>query len=512
MSKSKIFFFLCLSFIAGIGFASFYVSKTFILLFLLVLGTILVCVFWERKKIVVFGFCIVVFVLGIFRFGLVGSSLDDLHVSKLNDSGLVTIIGRVVSYPDVRVDKVNMEIEVEEVNGDKNIHGKILVYTPLYPRFDYADRLEISGKLFTPPEFEDFSYRDYLSRFGIHSVMFRAEIELIERGNANVFLKNIFKIKSKLKDSLRVILHEPQSGFAQRLILGEYHAMSSELLEMFKRSGVMHIIAISGYHITIVAAMLTAISKSLGKRGSFIFAICGIVLYTILTGATASVVRSSIMGILVLVALNLGRLSSIRNALVLAALAIVAVNPQVLRLDIGFQLSFLAVIGIVYISPYLVKVFRFLPNVLKFRESIVITLSAQITTLPLVVYDFGKLSVVAPIVNFVLLPSIPLSMGLGFLASVVGMFDETVGRFVALPAWLTLGYGIYVVKFFSEIPLAYIDTEIEWIHVLISYVCLVLFFVLKKFFKKRNFCKRKRVRDFDKDGVLVDVIPMDFKT
>lgn len=477
MSKANFFFWSCLAFIVGIGLASWLPIPSWVSLVIVAAGTILLTVFWDIGKAAFISSCLVAGALGAFVFFSQQQLAPD-HVSNFNDGDVVILVGEVTSPPEQRSSNTKLEVEVREVDSSL-VSGLILLSVPRYPRYKYGDELKIVGKLQTPAEFTDFSYKDYLARYDIHSVVYFADIEKLADGKSNW----LWQLKDRLKHTLQKSLPEPESGFAQRLFLGERRAMSETVLEDFKKTGTMHIVAISGYHVTIVSSLLLLLTRPLGRRLSFVLAVSAIFFYAFLTGASASVVRASIMGFLVLFAMQFGRVSNLRNGITITATIMLLFNPLLLRYDIGFQLSFLAVIGIVYISPWLGKAFRWLPGVFAFRDSVVITMSAMITTLPLSLYHFGRLALISPLVNFVLLPSIPLDMGLAFLTSLGGLISDRLGQVLALPTWLSFHYGTQVVAWGAKIPGAYFDLDkIGWGWLVIMYagIGLLLFYVNQK--------------------------------
>jgi len=484
MSPSNFFFWSCIAFIFGIGLASWLSVPGWLSLIIVTGGIIILVIFWDSYNLALIGSCLVLGALGIFLFSS-QQQLAPNHISKYNDTETVTFFGKVAAPPELRSSNTKLEIEAREVN-DSSASGLVLLSVPRYPRYEYGDELKVTGQLQTPAEFEDFSYKDYLARYDIHSVVYFADVEKLSDGKANL----VWRLKDSLKHSLQKFLPEPESGFAQRLFLGERRAMSETVLEDFKKTGTMHIVAISGYHVTIVSSLLLLLTRPLGRRFSFVLAVSAIFFYALLTGASASVVRASVMGFLVLLAMQFGRVSSLRNSITLTAALMLLFNPLLLRYDIGFQLSFLAVIGIVYISPWLEKVFAWLPGVFAFRDSVVITMSAMITTLPLSLYHFGRLALISPLVNFVLLPSIPLDMGLAFLTAAGGIVSDQLGQLLALPTWLSFYYGTQVVSWGAKIPGAYFDLEkIGWGWLAIMYVGIgVLLFYLNQ---KGNLKKSK---------------------
>ena len=188
----------------------------------------------------------------------------------------------------------------------------------------------------------------------------------------------------------------------------------------------------------------------------WIIGIC-LILFTLIAGAGASVVRAAIMGGLLILAKREGRLYSIANAIVLAGAVMLFFNPYLLRYDAGFQLSFLATFGLVYLAPYLEKRFTRLPEFLSIRSNSAATLSAQIMTLPIILFDFGRLSLIAPLANVLILPVVPLTMLFGFLAGAVGWVSLSAASILALPAWFLLSYQIWIVKILSALPFAAIS-------------------------------------------------------
>lgn len=446
MSRGKIFFWSGLAFLAGVMVASFWQPDRLFAwsLFLGGLGLAIIA----PKKILVGGLIISCVGLGMLRLMQV-RQLPDNYVSRWN-SQEVDFIGTIVVEPEEREGRTKLTVAAEKIS-DQPITGRVLILAPRYPFYEYGQRLLIRGKLEAPENFADFDYQNYLARYGIYSTMFQPKLEVIGSGG-NLFLAGLLKAKSYLSRSLQRVIPEPETGFALGILLGQQAAVGESVQESFRASGTMHVMAVSGYNITIVASLLIGATKWAGRRWSFFLALLGIVSFVLITGASASVVRAALMGGLVLLAGQVGRVSSVRNILLAAAVAMVAINPLVLRYDIGFQLSFLAVIGLVYVSPHLEKFLAKVPRAFMLRESLSATLSANIMTVPVTLVYFGQISPLAPLVNIILLPSIPLAMALSFSAALAGLIDWHWGQVLGYPAWLVLTYGLRVVKFGAALP------------------------------------------------------------
>jgi competence protein ComEC len=364
----------------------------------------------------------------------------------------------VAQEPDVRLDHQKLTIRVRHVEARHCLastcrtNGRLLIKTNLYPEYKYGDLIRITCGIQTPEPIEDFSYDKYLARYDIYSVCWRGQIEKLDTGKGNFVMAGILATKTKFMNIINSIISEPHAAFLAGLLVGARRGIPEYLLEAFNRTGTTHIIAISGSNITIIAAVIIGFMQFLGvnRKRAFWWISAGIVIFVIMTGATASVVRAGIMGIFVLLARQLGRASRATNALVFTAFVMLLVNPKILIFDAGFQLSFLATVGLVYINPIFQNYTKRLPQMFGMKEALVTTMSAMVTTTPLILYQFGRLSVVAPLANIIILPAIPMTMAIGFAAGMVGMLSQSLGSILVWPAWLLLEYMIRVAEILSS--------------------------------------------------------------
>lgn len=478
MSKSKIFLYFCTSFVAGIFLSSFLEISDLIKLGIAFVLIILICLFWQDPEVKVIGFCGLIFLFGIWYCQR--SQVKSSQIASYNDKNKITFQGIVVKEPDVRVNKTQLTVEViqviEKSEKSRQSLGKVLVILPRALQYQYGDKLELFGSLKTPKDDKGFSYKNYLARNDIYSICYYPEVKLIGSGYGNPVLRFLLAGKTKLKKSIDSILSEPQASFLKGMLLGEKKAMPKEVREWFNKCSTTHITVISGMHVSIVAALLMnlALALYLSRKQAFWFAVVGISLFVILTGAQASAVRAGIIGGLALLAIHSGRLSEIKNALLFTASLMLLINPRILKFDLGFQLSFLAVIGLVYLSPYLEKRLKFFPETFRIRDSASMTLSAQLMTLPLILFHFKRISLIAPLANILILPFIPLTMLLGFVSGILGLIWLFLGQITAWITWLFLTYELSLVKYLSKIPFASIEIKNIWIGWLIVYY-LVLF-------------------------------------
>jgi len=452
---------------------------------ILILGIILAATSWgKNKKIIVAGFCLMILAGGAGRY-LVTYKVERL-VQQYNDKGIVVLAGIISEEPDVRSDNTKYKLKLADSLGN------ILLVAKKYPQFAYGDKIEIVGKLKTPQSSEDFDYQKYLAKDDVYSIIYFPETRLLESSQGNWLMGKLLWIKNKFRYSINRILVEPQGAFLAGLLLGEKRGLPPDLMENFSRTGTTHIIALSGFNITIIAVALMSLFNffMVRRQVSFWLSVGAIVLFVLMTGAAASVVRAAVMGILVLVAQQIGRLYQIKNALIFAGALMIYLNPKILVWDLGFQLSFAATLGLVYILPILNHWFIFdegksvstlgqmdKNNFVKSLKPVWLilatTLAAQIAVLPLLVINFGQLSLIAPLANILILPIIPLTMLAGFLSALGGLLFLPLGQILGWTSWLFLTYEIKIVEILAKIPLAAVNFKWTWLGGAIYYAVLI---------------------------------------
>ncbi len=463
LGKSKIFLLFCLSFSGGVflgRFLSFHVMAIAAMIFI-----ILISVFWKHKIPMLIGFLGLTLILGALRLTSNDLSKEPDFIGGLYDQE-ITAEGVVVLEPDVRSDKINLTVRL------RGYSGNVLLNLGRYPEYHYGDVLKVSGKIEEPFESEEFSYKNYLSRFETYAIVRFPEIEKIGEGRGNAIKFALLAVKQRFQETLNQILPEPHNAFVLGLIIGLKRAIPEDLQNAFIITGVSHIVVISGYNIGIITRNLLKTRMFWGRRVAFWSAFLTVIAFVILTGAEASVIRAAIMGMLLVLAMNVGRIYQAANALIFTGTVMVLVQPKILSFDIGFQLSFLATLGLIYLSPIFEKWFQRLPDILWLRTNLTSTLSAQIFTLPLLIFYFDRISITAPIVNVLILWAIPFTMFFGFLTGVFGMIYLPIGKIFGWLVWVLLEYMIRLINFFSSLPLASRTTAISIPMMILFYVIL----------------------------------------
>ena len=359
---------------------------------------------------------------------------------------------------------------------------KVLVSADFYPHLDYGDRISFSGKLKKPEAFETergtFDYPSFLAKSQIYYTLSYPKLTVLEKHQGSHFIETLFNIRHALVRNLQLIIPSPESGLIGGYLVEGKQSLSKSLQEEFKTVGVIHTVALSGFNVTImVEAMMSAlaflpVSYRLGTGGVLV------VLFTLMTGASSTVVRAAIMTLVAISAQLLGRSYNITRALVLAAFAMVVWNPMTLIYDPSFQLSFLATLGLVTLSPVLAPHLTWITERFKLRETVSSTLSAQLAVLPFILYSSGSLSLVALPANIIMLPFLPITMLFGSLAGGIAFISKKVAMPFAGLAYLFLHGQLSLVHFFAHIPYAAVTVPFPLWLMLASY--FVFIFVLWK--------------------------------
>ncbi|MEA3345581.1 MAG: DNA internalization-related competence protein ComEC/Rec2 [Chloroflexota bacterium] len=413
--------------------------------------------------------CGLFLLLGSARYTLFLPDLDDpSHIAAYTDRGWVTLRGRVVREPDVRDEYTNLSLAVKRVRIEGQAHqvkGAILVRAPRYPSYEYGDELKVEGMLEKPPVFERFSYRDYLARRGIYGLLRWPRIKLLRRGGGSPLYRALLSFKARAQSTIARILPEPEASLLTGILLGVEAGIPQDVEEAFAATSTTHIIAISGFNIAVLAGMLSiAMRRLAGRRWMVPLTIAGIGAYTILVGADPAVVRAAIMGGLYLLARHFGREGDILTSCLFAALVMTLQNPLVLW-DVGFQLSFAATLGLIfYARPFEEAAQDWLSPLLPpgwvdrtldlLSEALLVTLAAQLTTLPFLLHYFGQLSPVSLLTNGLILPVQPAVMLCGGLATSLGLLWLPLGHILGWVAWLPLTYTIRAVEWTASFPWA----------------------------------------------------------
>lgn len=381
----------------------------------------------------------------------------------------VTLKGMITDEPDRRPLHTKYTIQVSELTTQSGalvspVDGRVLVSDYAnWPFYTVGDTVRVRGTLEKPTKIESFYYDRYLSRFNVYSVIYRSSIEKIHTNTPlSPFMKGkrfLYDTKQRFEFQINRLFPEPHASFMAGLLTGSRKGIPSHVLTNFTETGLTHIIAISGYNITIIITLISGSLFWLPLRWRFVPSIIAIVLFTVFVGASAAVVRAAIMGILGLCALQAHRIQSVRLGILWTAFFMLLWNPKYLWYDAGFQLSFLSVFGLVELSPWMEKWFQKIPKNYGMREALHMTVAAQIATAPLIIFLFGRISLVSPLANILVAPFIPLAMLFGFVATMMSFVWFQFGQCFAYLAWLCLEWIVIVAELLARLPFATINFQ-----------------------------------------------------
>ena len=377
------------------------------------------------------------------------------------------IVGQIVGHPDFSGSQANyvLKIPVSSSRGK----AKIRLTTGRYPEYHYGDVLRFKGKI-------KESY-PYFFHQGILGQVYNPEkVEKIGY-SGNIAIKTIYSIRDEFEESLNRSLSEPYASFAAGLVLGAKRNIPDSLMSDFNRTGTTHIVAVSGYNLTILITYIALFLGIFSRKLKFWGTLFIIIVLVIMTGAPASVVRAGILAGLVALGQFEGRRINMTILLLLVAMVMLIFGPFALRYDIGFQLSFLAFAGLVYLSPIISnnKLIRWAPKFLK--SSFSETMGAQIMVLPILIFYFGRVSIISPIANILILIFVPVTMGLIFAVGIGGLIWASLGQVVGYLGWLLMKYIIVVVESFSKIPWASYELKTtDWWWMIIYFMVIGLIF------------------------------------
>lgn len=372
----------------------------------------------------------------------------------------VTIDGVIDETPDNRQNLVTYVIDVQRLRTSATgawipTNGRALVTDKTaWPRHAEGSRVHATGKL-EAVTMNGEDYDDYLRMRRIDARIARSTYIALITAPKHMTLNGVLtQMRDSVEARISLLFHEPDASLMKGLLTGSRQDMPDALREAFRTTGLTHIVAISGFNITIIMTAIGSLLFFLPFKWRLIPSIIGVALFTLFVGASASVVRAAIMGSLGLVAMQSGRMAHVRLSILWSAFAMLIISPLSLWYDAGFQLSFLAVIGLAELSKPLEPLLRRLPTVLGLRETLSATIAASMSAMPWAAFRFGTVSIISPLANVFVVPLVPLAMFFGFMATVVGFAWLPMGRVASIPAYVLLQAIIESTMFFSHVPLA----------------------------------------------------------
>jgi len=474
-------------------------------------GIFLTNIFWENTIFLLLFVCIVsIQILFFFRsfflpivvyiilFCFGGYlSLERLHeidtVTKLFEQETMfftkeTVISGTLAEKISENDKSARYILRDITIGTQKFPQKIgiLLIFPDSRRKNIDDVISFTGALQLPQVNNVFDYQTYLLLDNIYATTSVSFPDMIGKNPSNplgIFIRNI---REKLLSIIENTYPWESAKLLEGILIGERANLSAETKANFNASGLTHIIAVSGFNITIILIFLSFLFRSFPIWIRLLLALVCVGFFTLLVGPQVSVLRASVFGLIAYTILLSGKKMRSFSLLLAVAVGFAVLDPLILNYDVSFHLSFLAVFGLLFFGDFFTRFFSFLPKWFGLRESLAMCLAAMVFTLPILMVNFGQISIISPIANIVVVPLIPLIMLFGFVSVIGTFFSSILGIWLGFPTWMGLSYILHTVEWFGELPFATIPVQLgEYAPTFeIGYFLVMTFLVL--YFRKEN--------------------------
>ncbi|MFZ2252550.1 MAG: ComEC/Rec2 family competence protein [Minisyncoccia bacterium] len=465
--RGAFFYTIGIAFTSGIFIRSFFEWGWAEIILCVVMGV--ACVLAGRQK--ASGFLSPLFLTSIallsFALGLARMHYAETVPSVLSQyvDQNVSLTARIVREPEVRETMLNLYVEQEVLGSTSKELVLVTVDRLSYGSegISYGDIVRIEGTLARPEAFETnggrvFDYAGYLKARGVSYTISRAKLEMIEQ-EEGTFFGYLFNSKKQFQEALENSIPEPYAGLGEGVLLGVKRALGQDLEDAFRRTGIIHIVVLSGYNIMIVVeCIMFVLSFFFFPRTRMMIGIGAISLFSLLVGLSATVVRAALMAALLIIARTTGHTYAVLRALIFAGVGMLILNPYLLVHDPGFELSFLATLGLILLAPHIEVYLTRIPEMLGMRKIITATIATQIFVLPILLYQMGTLSLVSVVVNALVLPMVPPAMLLTLLTGICGLVLPILGYSVGFLAYLSLFYIIGVARLFDTLPFAAVTT------------------------------------------------------
>ncbi len=457
--QKRVFLTICFGFTFGVFLRSL-ISINFysaVLLIVISLAIFLFHFFISKSK---WGILASIFIL-VFSFGIIRFHMAD-QASLKSEAILASSVGQKVSLSGLIIDEVTQKENSQSLTVEVASRGEktdVLLSTGLDDSFKYGDEINFSGVLEKPENFvtdqgKEFDYINYLRKDGILFVVKYPKIEVVSSGNGSKIKSTLFAVKEKFLEKLSYAIPDPENLLMGGLILGEKSSFDQALRQSFVDTGTIHIVALSGYNVTIVAEWIMKLFGFLPRNLGIGVGIFSILLFVLMTGGSSTALRAGIMATLALVARATGRNYDVARALIMAGVLMVLINPFLLVFDVSFQLSFIATVAVIFLAPKIEKHFQWITDRFGLRDIITVTCAAYIFVFPFILYKMGNLSLVALPANVLILPFIPFTMMLGFITGFVGLILPVLSIPFGYVSYLFLHYELFMIGFLSHLNFA----------------------------------------------------------
>ncbi len=487
LTKEWLFWWGGIGFVGGVGYGSFFAFDVFVFALVFSAFALALTLSFSRPVGLFVLIVSVCFLAGAWRSLDVRERFAEEHLQAKSVFGEV----RVVNDPEVKSFYQEVILRAEHCETELCPEEKILWQASRAKDIRAGDRYRFSCTLELPKNFsDDFDYRMFLAKDGIGYVCKKGEAQSLPGDARTRIVQGLFAPKHLLERMLAENLSQPEAGLSAGLLVGGDDRLPRSLQEAFTRIGLTHVVAVSGYNIALIASGLLwfLIALGLWRRYATLCAAIGIVLFVLMIGAPASAVRAGTMAFLTFLIFQFGRLTGASRALLLVLVMMLLFNPLLLRYDVGFQLSFLATLAIIFAASWQPLVFpKDFPGK-GFVEIAYLTAVVELFVLPVILFSFHMFSPYVLLANALFLPLVPVAMGLSFAGALLSwMLPDVLHVFLMAPAWGVLTAMTRMAERIAGWPGASVTTESFGLWAVVSWYVLLLFVVWRlETFRKRK--------------------------
>lgn len=378
------------------------------------------------------------------------------------------IVGIAITDSGRRLTLNNLRVQ------DNQVDDRALVTVPRLPLYKIGDVVRTVCTLKAPEPFDDFRYDRYLAAKRIYATCKTYQPPLLVEHKVTP-RSVIASVHDAALHAIERIAPPPHDALLAGLLFGD--ARFSEVWdERFLRTGTTHVVAASGYNVTLLVSLLGSLAVACGirRRSAIPALIIGVICFVFFAGAGAAVTRAGMMATIALVATYVGRPSGAPRALFYAVCVMLVINPLLLRDDIGFQLSVTSTMGLLLFASPLGKKLIFIPETFGIRESVASTFAASFTTFPVLLAAGSGISLTSFLTNFFILPLVPYAMSFGALAAILGTVSESLGRLVGIAATGCTTWMLFVIRSFAQLGDALVaPSGVKEVLIVLSLVAIV---------------------------------------
>lgn len=462
----------------------------------------------KKKYIIIF---IVCYLISYFQITFIEKSFNTKYKNIEKE---VQVVGTIISNPSKKEYKTSYTIQIESINGDKYYKNTKLLLNVKNEKkeilYSYGNKISFVAEFEEPSVQRNeggFNYKEYLKTKGIYGIVETkaSKIKIEKENDSNFIFKFANIVSSKIEEQANKLLGKEEAGLLVGILVGNKDNLDENIAEAFRNSNLSHMLAVSGAHVSYIIIGITfavTIGK-IGKRKGKIITIIFLLFFILITKQTPSVTRACLMAIYVLLANLLHKKVTIVSSISISILLLIISNPYCI-LDIGFQLSYGGTIGIVLLYKPLKqgliknknieekKIKKYLNIIkVKLQEMILLTISANIIILPIIMFHFNTISLTFVISNLLASPFMGILILLGFITIGISFIFYPLAKLLAMPLSFLINIFMQIAIFSSKLPFSKIlvaTPKLTWI---ILYYCFIfLLFYYKKIKQKK---KKRRI-------------------